>query len=237
MTKAFFRKVMWVGRTTTFCVGLAVVLAVAFGVGTTALAAVPGDPFKLGRLNTVDRVTSLAGSVTGPLLRLDNNGGGPALALEAEAGKAPLTVNASAGKAANLDADRLDGQDASAFLPAGGKAADAERLDGTDADGFMRYFTRYVIARTAEDSSDTKTVTAACPEGEVALSGRASVGTDRITNETSRIPPAALHSAGPTGGARWSATARETEAYDLGWHLKVTAYCVKAPPEIVPAGQ
>lgn len=103
--------------------------------------------------------------------------------------------------------------------------------------GRKRYFTRYVTARTVEDSSDTKTVTAACPEGEVALSGRASVGTDRITNETSRILPAALRSAGPTGGARWGATARETEAYELGWHLKVTAYCVKAPPEIVPAGQ
>ena len=237
MTKAFFRQVMWVGRATTFCVGLAVVLAVAFGVGTTALAAVPGDPFKLGRLNTVDRVTSLAGSVAGPLLRLDNNGGGPALALESEAGRAPLTVNAGAGKAANLDADRLDGQDASAFLPANGKAADAERLDGTDSAGFMRYFTRYVTTRTVEDSSETKTVTAACPEGEVALSGRAAVGTDRITHELTPIPPVALQSAGPTGGARWSATARETEAYEPGWHLKVTAYCVKAPPDLVPAGQ
>ena len=48
MTKAFFRKVMWVGRTTTFCVGLAVVLAVAFGVGTTALAACPGTPSSWG---------------------------------------------------------------------------------------------------------------------------------------------------------------------------------------------
>lgn len=216
MTKAFFRQVMWVGRAATFCVGLAVVLAVAFGVGTTALAAVPGDPFKLGRLNTVDRITSLTGGAAGPLLRVDNNGGGPALALKSEAGRAPLTVNAGAGKAANLDADRLD---------------------GTDSDDFMSYLTRYVTARTAEDSSETKTVTAACPEGELALSGRASVGTDRATHELTRVPPAALHSAGPLGGSRWSATARETEAYDLGWHLKVTAYCVEAPPDLVPAGQ
>jgi hypothetical protein len=94
-----FRKVAWIGRAATFCVGLAVVLAVTLGVAATALAAVPGDPFKLGRLNAVDRLTTLTGSVAGPSLRVENNGGGPALALKASAGGPPLTVGADAGPA------------------------------------------------------------------------------------------------------------------------------------------
>lgn len=155
-----FGKVLWVGRAATFCMGLAVVLAVVLGVGTTALAAVPGDPFKLGRLNTVDRVTSLVGSVSGPLFRADNNGGGPALALEANVGRPPLTVNAGAGKATNLDADRLDGKDASAFLPADGKAQSAARadqagdagtLDGKDSTDF------YVAGSKAQDAAHADT--------------------------------------------------------------------------------
>lgn len=200
-----FGKVMWVGRAATFCVGLAVVLAVVLGVGTTALAAVPGDPFKLGRLNTVDRVTSLVGGVTGPLLRVDNNGGGPALALESNPGRPPLAVNAGSGKVANLDADRLDGKDASSFLAAegkaqaaaradtagdagtldgkdstgflaaNGKARDAETVDGRDSSEFMGYFGRGADAGSASDSSSSKTVYASCPAGEIALGGGASI--------------------------------------------------------------
>lgn len=42
-------KVAWAARTTTTVVGLAIMLALVFGAATMALAAVPGDPFKLGR--------------------------------------------------------------------------------------------------------------------------------------------------------------------------------------------
>lgn len=187
------RKVMWVGRATTFCVGLIVVVSLVLGAGTTALAAVPGDPFKLGRLNALDRVTALAGSVSAPLLKVDNNGGGPALSLESAAGRPPLTVNADAGKATNLDADRFDGKDSSAFLPADGKAADAvradaageaetldgrdstdfyavgskvadaERVDGLDAYQFMRSATYYHTNVSGFASEGTQTVTANCP--------------------------------------------------------------------------
>lgn len=145
MTKSVLAKVVWVSRATTFCVGLAVVLAVVFGAASTALAAVPGDPFRLGQLNTIDRVSQLAGAVAGPLLVVDNNGSGPAMDLRVEPGKAPLRVNATAGKATNLDADRIDGQDASAFLPAGGKARDAETLDGKDSADFARAYKRTVV--------------------------------------------------------------------------------------------
>lgn len=53
MTKLIVGKVMWVGRATVFTIGLAVTLALMLGVATTALAAVPGDPFKLGKINAV----------------------------------------------------------------------------------------------------------------------------------------------------------------------------------------
>ncbi len=133
--RAIFSKVMWVGRATTFCVGLSMILAVVFGVGATALAAVPGDPLKLGRINAIDRLTSLAGSVGGPLLRVDNDGGGPALALESNAGNPPLRVNPEAGKATNLDADELDGKDSVDFYSRGEKVADAERADSATSAG------------------------------------------------------------------------------------------------------
>jgi len=215
-------------------------MAVALGVSTTALAAVPGDPFKLGRFNQVDRVSVLVGDVAGALLVVDNRGTGPALDLRvvgrtvspSEKAVPPMRVDSQA-KVKNLNADELDGKDAEAFQAAGSKAADAERLDGIDSDGFMRYFNRYVTeSSSAEDSADKKTVAASCPQGEVALSGRATVGTGRASHDPIDIP-AALQSVGSTG-ASWSATARETEPYDGTWNLRVTAYCVQAPQEIVP---
>jgi hypothetical protein len=108
--------VMLVGRATVFAVGLAVKLALMLGAATAALAAVPGDPFKLGRLNTVNRISQLAGATTDAMLRIDNNGAGSALQLLVESGKAPVTVNAEAGIATNLSADELDGQDSAAFF-------------------------------------------------------------------------------------------------------------------------
>ena len=108
MFVSLIRKVAWVGRATTFCGGLAVVLAVAFGVATSVLAPVPGDPFKLGRLNAVDRLTSLAGSVAGPLLRLDNNGSGPRPRVPG--GPTSADRQLVRRQATNLDADRLDGE-------------------------------------------------------------------------------------------------------------------------------
>jgi hypothetical protein len=50
MIGSMVSKVMWVGRATVFVVGLAVIVALLFGVATTALGA-NGDFFKLGRSN------------------------------------------------------------------------------------------------------------------------------------------------------------------------------------------
>ncbi len=132
-----FTKAMRAGKAAVFAMGLTVVLVLVFGAATTALAAVPGDPFRLGQLNTIDRASQLVGSARGTLLKVDNNGTGPALFLEANAGRPPLAVNATAGKATNLNADRLDGLDSAAFQRSGSKAADSDRLDGKDSSQFM----------------------------------------------------------------------------------------------------
>jgi hypothetical protein len=120
MLKTIFKRVTWLARGTSMVLGLAVMLALVFGLTATALAAMPGDPFKLGRGNTIHRLTKLVGSVAGPMLRIDNNNANTnatALDLQVEPGNAPLRVNDTAGTAANLDADTVDGQDAEALKP------------------------------------------------------------------------------------------------------------------------
>lgn len=66
-----------------------------------------------------------------------NTGGGPALMVAVDPGAPPLAVSSSA-KVANLNADLLDGQSASAFLAITGKAADSNLLDGMDSTKFVR---------------------------------------------------------------------------------------------------
>src|SRR5215207_656470 len=150
MTNNSMSRVMRLGRAKVFAVGLAVVLTVVLGVATTAPTAVPGDPFRLGRVNYIDRLSTLVGTTANAMLRVDNNGTGPALSLEVGAGNPPVVVNAAAGKATNLDADELDGQNSSAFLPAEiyEKSASQEIFPGS--------------------SSGT---TATCDPGDLAVSG------------------------------------------------------------------
>lgn len=115
-TKKVIARILWLGRGTATAMGVAVMLAVVLGVATTALGAVPGDPFKLGRTNTIDQMSTLIGSTSGTLLRINNKGGGPALDLRVEEGKAPMNVNSNA-RVNGLNADRLDGKDSTAFVP------------------------------------------------------------------------------------------------------------------------
>lgn len=108
-------KVKWVGRATTFAVGLAVILALILGFATNALAAKKA-PAVLKNVadQAVTAVTGLKGSLTGAIVKLDNDGSGTALQLEVQPGNAPMTVN-SDGKVTNLNADKLDGKDSTAF--------------------------------------------------------------------------------------------------------------------------
>jgi hypothetical protein len=112
-------KVMWVGRATVFLVGLAVILAVVLGLATAALAGTGvGATFNLGKINTVNRLSQLVGSTDNAMLRVDNNNtgtGATALNLQVEPGHAPMKVD-SGTQVAGLNADKVDGKDASAFV-------------------------------------------------------------------------------------------------------------------------
>ena len=112
MIRSAASKVVWVGGATVFLVGLAVILALIFGVLSRATAHTgSAGLFHLNHNNPVSALSTLTGTLAGSVLKVDNNGAGPALSLEVGSGKAPLTVNAAAGKATNLNADKLDGLD------------------------------------------------------------------------------------------------------------------------------
>lgn len=152
--RTIFFGVIWVGRATVFLVGLAVVLSLTLAlVADAAEARVPS--LKKGVVNTVKAVTSMVGSVAGPVLRLDNNStdaSATGLDIQVEPEKAPLTVNDTAGTAKGLSADELDGQDGSSFLqPTTPIYREQNSATGTELN-----------KRLAE---------ATCDEGDVRLSG------------------------------------------------------------------
>lgn len=120
-----------IARGTALTLGATVVLALILGVATTALAGTGvGATFNLGKVNSVNAVSKLVGNVAGAMLVVDNNGSGSALDLQvgpsttapADKTVAPLKVDSQA-KVANLNADELDGKDASEFAPAAGFGA------------------------------------------------------------------------------------------------------------------
>ena len=120
MLRSATSKVMWVGRATVFLVGLAVILALIFGLASTAMSAT-GNSFILGKENTAGQVSKLI-----------NSGAGAALRLEVQDGQPPLRVNSST-KVLNLNADLLDGLDSSGFYAAGSKVDDSLHADSADS--------------------------------------------------------------------------------------------------------
>ncbi len=102
MLRSAASKVMWVGRATVFLVGLAVILALLFGVASMAFAR-DGQSFILGQRNVAQSLSTLV-----------RQGAGPALSLQVDSG-APLAVNSDA-QVANLNADELDGVDAAGLI-------------------------------------------------------------------------------------------------------------------------
>lgn len=103
MLRSVGSKVAWVGRTASMVFGLALVLALMFGLASAAFGA-NGDFFKVGRNNLADSMSTLTKSGAGPALHL-KVGSGPPLAVNSEA-----RVN-------KLNADKVDGQDAEALKP------------------------------------------------------------------------------------------------------------------------
>src|SRR5215207_7509377 len=222
---------MWVGKATTFCVGLAVVLALVFGVGTKALAALPGDPFKLGQINRVDHLSALVSNLSGAVLKVDNDGSGSALdlrvgdptALPATKTVAPMQVD-SQGSVFNLNSDELDGKSAKDFLPAGGEAADADKLDGLDSIQFMGDFAGRNDAFKGEfNSAQFKTLSVQCPGTGLVVDGYAQV----YPNTAESPIPVALQTVGSVGDTIFRATASEMVPYDGNWGISVSVLCVK----------
>ena len=135
MLRSAASKVMWVGRTTVFLIGLAVILALIFGMVSRATAHSGSTGlFHLNHNNPASALSTLTGTLAGAVLKVDNNGAGPALSLEVGSGQAPLTVNASAGKATNLNADRLDDREASSFADATHQHTGTDITSGTVAE-------------------------------------------------------------------------------------------------------
>ena len=199
--KTALNKVMRIGSATVFTVGLAVTLALLLGMTTAALAAAPGDPFKLGRLNAVNAVSSLVGKSTGAMLRIDNNSSAKnsrALSLEVQPGKTPLAVNAAAGKATNLDADKVDGQNASALFS--GKTYDVTN------------------SRTGGGNGSFVGIAARCDDGDKALGGGGNTATD--DDEMTDSAPAAIPEA-------WSASFRDN---GVPGNFTASARCADFPP-------
>lgn len=158
-----FSAVMWTGKAATFCLGLAVALALAMAITTGVAEAAKSSSLKSGVQNAVRATTSMVGAVAGPVLRLDNDGSGAALDLQVEPGNAPMSVN-SDGRVTNLNADTLDGQDASAFM-----SASTYRVD--------KPITADVVFSTA----------VSCDPGDLALSG-AWANKDAGTEVTTATP-------------------------------------------------
>jgi hypothetical protein len=101
-------------------------------IAATALAGTGvGAVFNLGKINRVNRLSTLQGEADTQLLRVNNKGGGPALSLITEPGVQPITTN-STTTVPNLSAGLLDGKDSTEFLAVDGKAADAAHADTAD---------------------------------------------------------------------------------------------------------
>lgn len=193
-------------------IGLATAALVAITAGTVT-AAEPGDPWLLGVTNAIGVTTSLTGTVSDRLLLLVNNGvgrtltvvgstaapsgtmyvqnmaNGAGIQIQVADGVRPISVNPGAGKATNLNADKLDGYEASqlqrrvsggcavgatiqAINPDGtvvcsSKSADADALDGRDSTSFMG-IKNYERRKPTDGSANASNT---CPEGDLCFAG------------------------------------------------------------------
>ncbi len=101
----------------------------------SAIAAV-GDAMVIGEVNIGNARTRMTGRNDSSILQVVNRGTGTALDLRVKGNRAPLRVNSSK-VVPNLNADQVDGMEASAFLGVGAKATDADKLDGQDSTEFL----------------------------------------------------------------------------------------------------
>ena len=196
MLRSAARRVLWVAKGMALFGGAAVTLALVLGLGSAALAGTGvGARLHLGKTDAVDAVSALAGTVSGPTLRLEN-GAEDRLATAPELrvahdGITPMRTD-STQTVANPSADSVDGRDASSFAAGtggkaddadeldgrdsstfaagtGGKADDADRLDGKDRTELGVNGLQQAISTSVIDSTSPKTTTASCPGGKVVV--------------------------------------------------------------------
>ncbi len=150
-------KAMWVGRTAAAVFGLALVLALVFGIASTALGD-NGDNFILGTFNKATAITRLEGNVAGgPGLLVYNPNtaaGSRGLQINVSQGKTPIQINGTTAKATNLNSDMLDGKDSTAFLGANEKATDADKIDGVDSSQLTAYKRTVVVSPVGTDTEN-----------------------------------------------------------------------------------
>jgi hypothetical protein len=207
------KKVMWIGRATTFCVGLAVLLGLTAGLATTANAAA-GDPLKLGRINKVSQLTQLVGSVAGPSLLIDNNStgtGATALRLEVEPGKPPMSVN-STTEVQGLNVDSLDSKNSSDFLQ-----------ESPDRDDFLpsRIYVNDELKEVQPNTTSADIIS--CDEGDVAVGG----GFNEVNVEASRVESSALSDFG--GEKKWVVRVGNGNSSTVERYV-VSVVCADFPP-------
>ena len=222
---------LWVGRGTATVMGLAVILALSVGLASTALAGTGiGARFHLGKTNTVDFVSTFAGSFSGPMLRIDNDLpdnprfiNSTALDLQVEPGNPPMTVNSSE-KVTNLNADQLDNRDSSQFLTVFDKAADSDRLDGKDSAAFFTGKT-YVVQKEilGPGGEQEVDIVVKCDQGDVVLGGGGEVFT--IVNDNDLLASSPLS---PVGGSGWFVTFRDNGINSESFMAR--AICADFPP-------
>jgi hypothetical protein len=175
------------------------IAALVLGSGT-AVAATGGN-FILGKANTAGKTTVLT------------NKNGTALALNSRAGTPPLKVNRPV-RVPNLNADRLDGRDASAFASAGARTA------YITASGSWYDFTE-------DGVPDTIIAFATCPKGTVLTGG----GVSDFTST------GVLFNSSPLGGRTWAAAVLADPAQDNDTDLEAQAVCMNMRGGSVPGGQ
>lgn len=99
--------------------GLALVVGLTAGAASMAFGANGGN-FILGKNNAATALTRLTGNVNGPAMQVQNTNAGTndtALNLNVQPGEAPMRVDSDA-RVTDLNADKLDGNDSSAFAAA-----------------------------------------------------------------------------------------------------------------------
>ena len=204
------KKAMRIARGTALTLGAAMMLALVLGVSTTALAGTGvGARFQLGKINTVNAITTLVGDVAGPSLRIDNNSAdanATALDLQVEAGKAPMTVNSSA-QVANLNSDKLDGKS----------------VEQIGVNGLQK-----VTVNSSSNSDSPKTASASCPPGKVLVGSGYNIAGGKSggsPNEETDIVIDAVE----FGLTSVSVTANEEEPHSNSWVVTAFANCATAP--------